>query len=145
MAPKDITAKIQAIAQPPPPGSPYGVPVPGSERPNRSAIYRHWRFRDGPLATFDPEHQTLHDLFEHASKHFPNNRCLGTRHWNPATQDWADKYEWINYAETAERRKNFGAGVAELHQAIGVTKDKYGVGLWSPNRAEWQITGMSPS
>jgi len=143
MAPKDSSAIIQELKQPPPPGSPYGVPIPGSERPGRSAIYRHWRFRDQPLlTTFDPEIQTLHDVFEAAVRKFPNNRCLGARQWNQATRTWGDKFEWITYAETAERRKNFGAGVVEIHKAINHPADKYGVGLWAQNRPEWQITDL---
>lgn len=43
-------------AYPPPPhGAPYSVPIPSSEQKGRSAVYRHWRFRDGLLRTLDPE------------------------------------------------------------------------------------------
>ncbi|TQN73192.1 Long chain acyl-CoA synthetase 7 [Colletotrichum shisoi] len=144
MAPtRDTTAYIQELATPPPPGSPYGLPIPGSEKEGRSAIYRHWRFRDGPLlSTFDPAVQTVHDLFEEAAKKRPNARCLGHRAWNPATKDWENKYTWATYAEVAERRKNFGAGLVEVHQNIGITSDHYGVGLWSQNRPEWHITDL---
>lgn len=142
MAPKDVQTQVAEIRPPPPPGSPYGVAIPNTAKPGRSSIYRHFRFRDRPLlATFDPEMQSLHDLFEHTVKTRPNNRCFGTRHWNPATQAWSDKYEWVTYGEVAERRKNFGAGIVEIHKEMGSTKDKFGVGLWSQNRAEWHITG----
>ncbi|GKT57476.1 AMP-binding enzyme [Colletotrichum tofieldiae] len=129
MAPtKDTTAYIQELATPPPPGSPYGLPIPGSEKEGRSAIYRHWRFRDGPLlSTFDPAVQTVHDLFEESAKKRPNARCLGHRAWNAATKDWENKYTWATYAEVAERRKNFGAGLVEIHQKIGITSDHYGL------------------
>ncbi|CRK22379.1 hypothetical protein BN1708_013414, partial [Verticillium longisporum] len=47
MAPAvDTTALIKKLSVPPPPGSPYGLPIPGSEKEGRSAIYRHWRARD---------------------------------------------------------------------------------------------------
>lgn len=39
---------------PPSAGSPYSVPVPGTEQPGRSATYRHWRFKDGILKSLDP-------------------------------------------------------------------------------------------
>ncbi|KAK1597612.1 AMP-binding enzyme [Colletotrichum navitas] len=144
MAPsKDIAAYIQELATPPPPGSPYGLPVPGSEKEGRSAIYRHWRFRDGPLlSTFDSATQTVHDLFEDAAKKRPSARCLGHRAWNAATKEWDNKYTWQTYAEVAERRKNFGAGLVEVHQKIGITSDHYGVGLWSQNRPEWHIADL---
>lgn len=49
----------------------------------------------------------------------------------------------------AERRTNFGAGLAELHEQLadGGKVDEAtqtAVGVWSQNRVEWQITGMCP-
>ncbi|KAK4216257.1 hypothetical protein QBC37DRAFT_97774 [Rhypophila decipiens] len=145
MAPKqDTRSYINSIAQPPPPGSPYAVPIPGTERPNRSPIYRHWRFQDGPLlATYDPAEQTVHDLFEASVARVPNNRCLGWRPWNPVTKTWEPKYVWTTYAEVAERRKNLGAGIVEVQRQLGITDDKYPVGLWAQNRPEWQITELA--
>ncbi|KAI0910968.1 AMP-binding enzyme [Ustulina deusta] len=143
MTPAQIAAKIQEIAIPPPPGSPYAVPVPGTEREGRTPIYRHWKFQDKPLlATYDPETRTFYDLFEHSAKHFPNSKCLGTRPWNPTTQSWENKYVWKTYAEVAARAKNFGSGVFELHRRIGIPPGNHGVGLWSQNRAEWQIADL---
>src|SRR6185437_3072408 len=63
-----------------------------------------------------------------------------SRPWDPVTKTFG-KYEWITYAETASRRKNFGAGIVELHKKAGITEEKYGVGLWCQNRPEWQIPG----
>jgi long-chain acyl-CoA synthetase len=142
MAPtQDPEAYVKFLKTSPPPGSPYSLPIPGSEREDRSAVYRHWRFVDSPLLqTINPEVRTAHDFFENSAKRRPNARCLGTRHWDPVTKTHG-KYEWITYAETAERRKNFGAGIVELHKNVGVTEEKYGVGLWCQNRAEWQISG----
>ncbi|CRK20345.1 hypothetical protein BN1723_012121 [Verticillium longisporum] len=145
MAPAvDTAALIKKLSAPPPPGSPYGLPIPGSEKEGRSAIYRHWRARDGPLmTTLDPNIQTMHDTFEAAAQKYPNWRCLGHRAWDPATRDWENKYTWISYSEVAERRKNFGAGLVEVHRELGETREKYGVGLWSPNRPEWHITDLA--
>ncbi|KAK3321063.1 hypothetical protein B0T19DRAFT_257337 [Cercophora scortea] len=147
MAPKtqqETASYIRTIATPPPPGAPYALPIPGTERPNRTAIYRHWRFQTGPLLeTYDPSQQTVHDLFEFSAKRVPNNKCLGWRPWNPNTKKWEEYYSWMTYSEVAERRKNFGAGIVELHKQIGVTADKYAVGLWAQNRPEWQITELA--
>lgn len=145
MAPAQDPAALQVeLGAVPPPGSPYGVPVPGSERPGRSAVYRGWRFRDRELlTTYDPNVRSVHDLFEASARKRANKRCMGTRKWNPATQTWGDNFEWMTYAEVAERRKNFGAGVVEIHKRIGYPKDKYGIGVWSQNRPEWQIAGKS--
>ena len=40
--------------KPPPANSPYSVTLPGTEQPGRSAIYRHWRFKNGLLKSLDP-------------------------------------------------------------------------------------------
>jgi long-chain acyl-CoA synthetase len=139
--PTDPDALVKALKTPPPPGSPYSLPLPGSEREGRSAVYRHWRFADRPLLqTVDPRVLTAHDAFEVSAKKRPNARCLGTRPWDSATKTFG-KYEWMTYGETAQRRKNFGAGLVELHKKAGETEEKYGVGLWCQNRAEWQISG----
>ncbi|KAH8125840.1 hypothetical protein ACSS6W_005605 [Trichoderma asperelloides] len=144
MATKDVEAYIKTLSTPPAPGALHGVAIPGSERPGRTAVYRHHKIGDGALlTTFYPEIQSVNDLFEASVKKRPNKRCLGTRHWNAATQSWQDQYEWETYAEVAERRKNLGAGIVEIHKAIGHNADKYGVGLWSQNRAEWQITDLA--
>ncbi|AEO61871.1 hypothetical protein MYCTH_2141082 [Thermothelomyces thermophilus ATCC 42464] len=146
MAPskQDTRAYIRELATPPPAGSPYALPIPGTERPNRTPIYRHWRFQNGPLLeTFDPAHRTVHDLFENSVAQYPKNKCLGWRPWNPTTRTFEPKYVWLTYAEVAERRKNLGAGIVELHHRLGVKEDKYGVGLWAQNRPEWQITELA--
>lgn len=147
MAPnKQTQAIIKEFSQPAPPGVPHGLPIPNSERPGRSAVYRNYRYVDQPLQeTLDPEVQTLHDIFEETVRRLPNNRCLGVRPWVSATRTWEDKYEWVTYAQVAERRKNFGAGIVEIHNRIGHSKDKYPVGLWSQNRPEWQITDLALS
>ena len=145
MAPtrQDPEEFAKAMHAPPPPGSPYSLPIPGSQREGRSAIYRHWRWVQGPLLqTLDPEVQTAHDAFEKSVAKRPNARCLGNRPWDPVTKTFG-KYEWQTYGETAERRKNFGAGIVELHKNAGVTDEKHGVGLWCQNRPEWQISGKS--
>lgn len=139
--PQDTAAFTKLLQTPPPPGTPYAGPIPGTETEGRSAIYRHWRFINQPLLeTFDPKHQTVHDLFEHSAATRASKRCLGWRPWNTATKTWEEKYVWITYAEVAERRKNLGAGIVDLHEAAGIT-GKYGVGLWAQNRPEWQISG----
>ncbi|KAK0122307.1 hypothetical protein ONS95_010552 [Cadophora gregata] len=136
-------ALIKALRVPPPPGTPYSLPIPGSEKENRTAVYRHWRFVDRPLLeSLDPQALTAHDVFESTVKKRPNARCLGSRPYDPVTKTHANKFEWITYSELAERRKNFGAGVVELHKKAGVTEEKYGVGLWCQNRPEWQVSDL---
>jgi len=47
----------------------------------------------------------------------------------------------MDYGTVAERRKNYGAGLKQLHEKHGVTDSKFGIGLWCQNRPEWQLTG----
>lgn len=139
--PRTVVQFVEELNVPPPPGSPYSVFQPGTESEGRTAVLRHWRFRDGPLLrTIDPEIHTAHELFAATAKRQPNARCLGHRPWDPVKKEFG-RYEWITYGETARRRQNIGAGIVELHKSIGVTAEKYGVGLWCQNRPEWQITG----
>jgi long-chain acyl-CoA synthetase len=144
MAPKhhDADAYAKELHSPPTPGAPYSVPIPNSEREGRTAVYRHFRFVDQPLLqTLDPNVQTVHDYFEASVKKWPNNRCLGSREWDRVKKIFYN-YDWVTYAQTAVRRKNFGVGLVELHKKAGVTATRqYGVGLWCQNRPEWQISG----
>lgn len=57
-------------AKPPPHGSPYAVPIAGSEKAGRSAVYRHWRIKDGPLKQqMVPNVRTSFEAFEDAGEY----------------------------------------------------------------------------
>lgn len=144
MAPiANAQAFIDEVSKAPAPGTPYGLPIPGSEKPGRSAVYRHHKFRDQPLlTTIEPNVQSVHDMFEMAVAKFSSRRCFGVRKWLPATKTFEEKYTWMTYAETAERRKNLGAGIVEVIHKSGYKNDKFGVGIWSQNRPEWHLAGM---
>ncbi len=47
--------RAKELHAPPPVGSPYSVPIPNSEQPGRSAVYRHWRCQDELVERLDPE------------------------------------------------------------------------------------------
>jgi long-chain acyl-CoA synthetase len=141
--PTYTAADIENFVRERPAGEKHGLPVPGSERPNRTAAYRHWAFVNRPLIeTLDAEVRTIHDLFAKSANRWPNRRCFGVRNWNTTSRNWEDKFDWITYGQVAERRKNFGAGLVEVHKRINYPKDKFPVGLWSQNRPEWQITDL---
>ncbi|KAI9689376.1 MAG: putative NRPS-like protein biosynthetic cluster [Bathelium mastoideum] len=126
----------------PPPGQPHSVKVPGSEQQGRSAVYRHWLFKDELCVTLDPSIRTVHDIFEQSANRNPRNRCLGHRPYNAATKTFGN-YVWEDYQTIQRRRTNFGVGIVELHKQIGKTGTQYGVGLWCQNRPEWQITDLA--
>jgi len=128
---------------PGPKGQPYSVPLPGTKKEGRSAIYRHWKFVDRPLLeTLVPEITTSHEAFEATVARYPRNRCLGHRPYDPVTRKFG-AYVWEEYAAVAKRRADFGSGLVHLHKQAGVTATKYGVGLWCQNRPEWQITDLA--
>ncbi|KAI9738561.1 MAG: hypothetical protein M1834_008065 [Cirrosporium novae-zelandiae] len=133
------------IVPPPPPGQPYSLPVPGSEKEGRSKVYRHWRFvKDGPLDTLDPNIRTAHEMFEQTAQRQPHRPCLGYRSYNADKKSYGP-YQWMDYQTVQRRRANFGVGLVELHRGAGVVDESFGIGLWCQNRPEWQITGTTPS
>src|SRR5687768_10035468 len=90
--------RAQELAKPPPKGKPYSVPIPGSKVEGRSPVYRHWRFRDGPLLEkLDPAISTGHEAFEVTALRYPKNNCLGYRPYDPVTKTFG-AYTWQDYA-----------------------------------------------
>ncbi|EER40492.1 AMP-binding enzyme [Histoplasma capsulatum H143] len=140
---REYEAVGEAYAQRPPKGTPECIALPGTERPGRSRIYRHWQSGSGELLkTLDPQVLTAHDIFESSVSRNPKNRCLGARAWDPVTKTWGP-YQWMDYQTVQKRRAALGVGLVELHSRIGVQGAQYGVGLWCQNRPEWQITDLA--
>ncbi|KAG0634663.1 hypothetical protein HOY80DRAFT_894542 [Tuber brumale] len=128
----------------PPPGSPHAVPVPGSEKEGHTPVFRHWRVdpKGELMKSLDPKINTIHDAFEAACQKWPNNKCLGWREQENVTGPWGP-YIWMDYKTVQKKRADIGAGLSYLHIAHGVTEKQYGIGLWSQNRPEWQITDLA--
>lgn len=143
--PAAAEALIDELGGLPPAGQPHGVALPGTERPNRSAVYRHWKTVNRPLVeTLDPAVRSLHDLFESAVQQFAKKPCLGSRRWLAETGTWDNAFTWSTFAEIAERRKNFGAGIVELHNRMNYSKQtQYPIALWAPNMPDWQVVGKT--
>jgi long-chain acyl-CoA synthetase len=81
-------------------------------------------------------------MFEVTALRIPNSPCLGWRPYDPAKKVYGP-YEWMDYATVQKRRANFGVGLVEIHKQAGISESKYGVGLWSQNRPESQITDLA--
>lgn len=136
------SAFVEKLARPPPPGAPHGVSIEGSERENRTPVYRHWAVRNEPLLShIEPSVRTLHDLFEFSAREYPDKPCLGARHWLHESKLWEPKFRWLSYADVAQRRHNFGVGLVEINRRLGQFSEVFGVGIWSQNRPEWQVVG----
>jgi long-chain acyl-CoA synthetase len=127
---------------PPPKGQPYSIALSGSEKPDRSKVYRHFLCKEGLLETLDPNVRTAHDIFESTAQRAPRSPCLGKRPYDSVKQAWGP-YEWQDYGTVQKRRADFGVGLVEIHKRAGVTDTRYGIGLWCQNRPEWQITDLA--
>ena len=134
--------KADEYYQVPPKGQPYSITIPGSEKPSRTSVYRHHKFREGVLETLDPSITTGHELFEYAAQRSPHAPCLGYRPYDSAKAAYGP-YEWLDYETVRKRRSDFGAGLVELHSREGIQGTNYGVGLWCQNRPEWQLTDLA--
>ncbi|KAL5355449.1 hypothetical protein BJX96DRAFT_141328 [Aspergillus floccosus] len=136
-------ARAEELKQEPPKGTPYSVPIPGTEQPGRSPIYRAWNAQKELVTTLDPQVRTAHDLFEFTANRLPKSHCLGWRPYNAVNKTYGP-YQWLDYQTVQKRRTDFGAGLVELHQKHGCLRTgQYGVGLWCQNRPEWQITDLA--
>ncbi|EXJ93945.1 long-chain acyl-CoA synthetase [Capronia coronata CBS 617.96] len=134
--------KADEYYAPPPKGQPYSITLAGSEKPGRTAIYRHHKCRDALLETLDPAIRTAHDMFECAAQKYPHAPCLGYRPYDSNKKTFGP-YEWIDYETVQKRRADFGVGIVELHAREGITGAQYGIGLWCQNRPEWQLTDLA--
>lgn len=144
--PTDPDALVKFLSAAPATGAPHGVPIPGSERPNRTPVYRNFNFVDRPLLErIEPEVQSMHDQFDIAVRRFPNRKCLGLRNWIPATKEWENKFDWQTFSQVGDRRNNFGKGIVEVLSRAGYNGEKHGVGLWCKNRPEWHIVDLAAS
>lgn len=133
--------EAQKIIPAPPPGAPYGVAIPETQKEGRSAVYRHWRAKDRMIHSLDPSISTIHEMFEASANRAPNSRCLGHRPYDAATKTYGP-YVWQTYGEIQQRKANFGAGLVGLLESVGVHGRQHGVGLWCQNRPEWQIVDL---
>ncbi|KAJ5927265.1 hypothetical protein N7516_009038 [Penicillium verrucosum] len=136
-------AKAEELKRAPPKGVAYSVAIPGTEQPGRSRVYRAWNAQKELLTTLDPQITTAHDMFESTANRQPKSHCLGWRPYNSTTKSF-DQYQWLTYETVQKRRAAFGAGLVELHHKHECHRSgQYGVGLWSQNRPEWQITDLA--
>ncbi|KAN0072578.1 hypothetical protein V8E54_009507 [Elaphomyces granulatus] len=138
----DTVAYAEQLRKPPPKGTPYSLPLPDSQKPGRSHVYRAWNTQKELLRSLDPKIGTLHDAFESTANRIPKSPCLGWRPYDPRTGSFG-QFTWMDYRTVQRRRAAFGVGLVELHKKHGCTREKYGIGLWCQNRPEWQITDLA--
>ena len=67
------------------------------------------------------------EVFEASAKNFPNNLLFGEKNAQGA-------YQWVTYAQIAQRIDDFRGGLAQLGVTQGDT-----VGIIANNRKEWLV------
>jgi len=75
---------------------------------------------------------TLYASFQNARSNYGSIPCLGTR--SVESDGSRGRYVWKTYTDVANKRNQFGAGLAKLGVKAGDT-----VGIYSKNREEWIV------
>ncbi|MGA2782384.1 MAG: AMP-binding protein [Smithella sp.] len=86
------------------------------------AIFEYGEYKN----TFEAP-DNLVDFFESSASKYANNPLIGEK-------DAAGVYQWVTYAQIAERANNLRAGMAAIGVGVGDT-----VGIIANNRKEWLI------
>ncbi|KAH6905799.1 long-chain acyl-CoA synthetase [Coprinopsis sp. MPI-PUGE-AT-0042] len=127
---------------PNPPLDRQGFPVFGTKKAGQSAHYRNavWGLVDehtpGVLATLD-------QCWEEGLRIGQNRDFMG---WRPrlGPGKFANHYEWMSYTQADIRRRQIGSALHKLFHDGTLKGDVYDtVGLWSPNRPEWQLVDLA--
>ncbi|CAH6720870.1 long-chain-fatty-acid--CoA ligase 2 [[Candida] jaroonii] len=133
----------------------YGIPLPNTDQPGYSNIYRNKYSPDKLLETIHPSLDTFAATFKHSVAAHGDKLCFGSL--DPST----NTYQYETYKQIDNRRKNFAAGMfyvlknnkfqpsPEVQQKIqnhGKTdEESFIVSLFSHNRKEWCITDVACS
>ncbi|CED83432.1 Long-chain acyl-CoA synthetases (AMP-forming) [Phaffia rhodozyma] len=137
------------------------IEVPGTRKEGQTGHYRNRLYPDQSVLIQKPKPQTLYEVTKQVTDEIPFDNGLGyipitsPRGQLPVT--YADKLEWISYGEVEKARMEVGSAFMHLFRA-GILGDQsrieridphhsgpeggWGVGIWSGNRPEWQITDM---
>ncbi|KAG0020171.1 hypothetical protein BGZ82_011680 [Podila clonocystis] len=125
------------------------VELPNTRREGQTGIYRRKGHEDALVAVppSRPHIKTIYDAFQNGLKTSPNGPCMGTRVYNNITNTFGG-YEWQTYTEVSDRITRFGSGLNKVHQQnLGLPEvtQRWGLGIWSINRAEWTIAAEACS
>ncbi|KAK9474252.1 eukaryotic long-chain fatty acid CoA synthetase (LC-FACS) [Dipodascopsis tothii] len=127
-----------------PAGKPQALPVPNSQQPGYSAVYRNAAVSlTDPLPEVQhPALLTTYDLFANAVRQFGGENCLGRRIWLANERKYGD-FEWDTYAQTWQKLTHVGSGLVALAKTFKGVPEKFAVALFAPNRPEWVLTELA--
>jgi len=137
--PREVLQKMVAYClaeKPTPPLTLLNVPVPGTETPGFSPIYRSplpSKGDRGILTMFPPHVKTMSQLFIHLFKEFSARKCLGTPIF-PLPTDGTEPYTWKTYGEVWDDVLALGAGLTHTFPDF---KPQEFVGVHLRTGAQW--------
>ncbi|XP_066499414.1 long-chain-fatty-acid--CoA ligase 1 [Hoplias malabaricus] len=105
------------------------VPVQGDPGCRRSALLKD----DNLLDFYYEDTKTAYDMFQRGLRIAGDGPCLGFR--KPG-----EPYQWISYAEVAERAQVLGSGL--LAKGCKPNPNQF-VGIFAQNRPEWMIAELA--
>ncbi|XP_043103110.1 long-chain-fatty-acid--CoA ligase 1 [Puntigrus tetrazona] len=105
------------------------IPVKGDQSCRRSALLTD----DNLLEFYYEDTKTVYDMFQRGLRIAGSGPCLGFR--KPG-----EPYQWISYAEVAERAQVLGSGL--LAKGCKPNPQQY-VGIFAQNRPEWVIAELA--
>lgn len=121
-----------------------GVALPNSKEPGHLPIYRNAYSVNELRNVPHPSLTTLYKTFETTVAANPTSKCLGTR--QKLADDSFGNYQWLTYAEVAQRRTDFGSGlffVLQNNPYKAVLTNDFVLSLFSHNRPEWMFTDLA--
>lgn len=122
------------------------VPIPGSEAPGYSHVYRNEYSPDKLITAPHPSIQTVKDFLETSVHVYPDLPCLGERHYDRNTKKWLP-FEFQSVSQVRERVVNLASGLIQVveENTDGLTphKEQYNVGLYGPNSRNWLISDLA--
>lgn len=134
------------------------VPLPGSQEPGYSLVYRNAYDPSRLWTTPHPACPTLYHLFDISRQVHADKPLLGVR---TVEKGVLGPYKFITYAQLNERKQNFGSGVLFIlrnnphlfspahqlvlnHEKVVAAGDMlFVLTLFSHNRAEWLIADLA--
>ncbi|VVT49207.1 uncharacterized protein SAPINGB_P002156 [Magnusiomyces paraingens] len=142
---KGLIVRIETIRAKP--GKKQAIPIPGSEKPGFSAVYRNAHSPDRLISVVHPDLDTVDSTFQAVVNAKPNALCLGERTHDQSSKTWGP-YIFQTYSEINERVNHVASGIiniVEKHSGLEPHKEQYTVGLYGPNSRNWVITDLACS
>jgi long-chain acyl-CoA synthetase len=123
---------------------PQAVPLPGTQQPGYSPIYRMSAYKDQLLSTYHPKVTTMYESFELIAKERPDQPSLGDREYDYVNKKWGP-YKYMTYSQVRETKNDFAAGlvsVVDKHSGLSPST-QYVPATYAPNCSNWIITDLA--